>query len=87
MTKIDERLRTRIRGIIWKQWKKTSKRCQSLIQLGVYKEIVFNCANTRKGYQQICKSRYIMLAINNERLRKRGIICGLDQYETVYTEI
>ena len=87
LIKIDERLRTRIRVIIWKQWKKTKKRCQSLIQLGVDKEIGFNCANTRKGYQQICKSRYVMFAINNERLRKRGLICGLDQYEKVYTEI
>ena len=84
LTKIDEHLRTRIRVIIWKQWKKTMKRYKSLRQLGVSHEIAFNCANTRKGYYQICKSRYIQFAINNERLRKRGLVFLLDQYEKVH---
>ena len=84
LTKIDKHLRTRIRVIIWKQWKKTMKRYKSLKQLGVSHEIAFNCANTRKGYYQICKSRYIQFAINNERLRKRGLVFLLDQYEKVH---
>ena len=45
---------------------------------------VKNCANTRKGYYQICKTRYIQFAINNERLRKRGLIFLLGQYEKVH---
>ena len=84
LIKIDKHLRTRIRVIIWKQWKKTMKRYKSLRQLGVSHENAFNCANTRKGYYQICKSRYIQFAINNERLRKRGLVFLLDQYEKVY---
>lgn len=84
LTKIDEHLRTRIRVIIWKQWKKTMKRYKSLRQLGVSHEIAFNCANTRKGYYQICKTGYIQFAINNERLRKRGLVFLLDQYEKVH---
>ena len=84
LTKIAEHLRTRIRVIIWKQWKKTMKRYKSLRQLGASHEIAFNCANTRKGYYQICKSRYIQFAINNERLRKRGLVFLLDQYEKVH---
>ncbi|MCD0038357.1 group II intron reverse transcriptase/maturase, partial [Streptococcus agalactiae] len=35
MTLIDERLRTRIRVIIWKQWKKKAKRLWGLLKLGV----------------------------------------------------
>lgn len=81
---IDKHLRTRIRVIIWKQWKKIRKRCESLQKLGVPFEIAFNCANTRKGYYQICKTRYIQFAINNERLRKRGLVFLLDQYEKVH---
>lgn len=69
ITEIDEHLRVRIRVIIWKQWKKIRKKCESLQKLGVSFEIAFNCANTRKGYYQICKTRYIQFAINNERLR------------------
>ena len=67
INKIDEHLRVRIRVIIWKQWKKIRKKCESLQKLGVPFEIAFNCANTRKGYYQICKTRYIQFAINNER--------------------
>lgn len=84
ITEIDEHLRVRIRVIIWKQWKKISKKCESLQKLGVPFEIAFNCANTRKGYYQICKTRYIQFAISNERLRKRGIVFLLDQYEKVH---
>ena len=81
---IDEHLRVRVRVIIWKQWKKIRKKCESLQKLGVPFEIAFNCANTRKGYYQICKTRYIQFAINNERLRKRGLVFLLDQYEKVH---
>lgn len=84
LEKIDKHLRTRIRVIIWKQWKKITKRYKALRQLGVSHETAFNCANTRKGYYQICKSRYIQFAINNERLRKRGLVFLLDQYEKVH---
>ncbi len=84
INKIDEHLRVRIRVIIWKQWKKIRKKCESLQKLGVPFEIAFNCANTRKGYYQICKTRYIQFAINNERLRKRGLVFLLDQYEKVH---
>ena len=84
LIKIDKHLRTRIRVIIWKQWKKITKRYKALRQLGVSHEIAFACANTRKGYYQICKTRYIQFAINNERLRKRGLVFLLDQYEKVH---
>jgi len=87
ITEIDEHLRVRIRVIIWKQWKKIRKKCESLQKLGVPFEIAFNCANTRKGYYQICKTRYIQFAINNERLRKRGLVFLLDQYEKVHIYI
>ena len=81
---IDQHLRTRIRVVIWKQWKKTLRRYKALRQLGLTHELAFNCANTRKGYYQICKTTYIQFAINNERLRKRGLVFVLDQYEKVH---
>lgn len=84
LTRIDEHLRTRIRVIIWKQWKRPMRRSKALEQLGLSKEMAFNCANTRKGYYQICKTTYIQFAINTERLRKRGLVFLLDQYEKVH---
>ena len=87
LEEIDKRLRTRIRVIIWKQWKKTKTRYDALVKLGMPTELAFNCANTRKGYQQICKTRYIQFAINNDRLKKRGLLSLTDHYLKVHTEI
>jgi len=84
---IDEHLRTRIRVIIWKQWKKITKREKSLIQLGIERELAHNIACSRKGYQLICKTNWLKFAINVERLRKRGLIFLLDQYAKVHVEI
>ena len=84
---IDEHLRTRIRVIIWKQWKKITKREKSLIKLGIERELAHNIACSRKGYQLICKTDWLKFAINIERLRKRGLIFLLDQYQKVHVEI
>ena len=74
LERLDKRLRTRIRVVIWKRWKKTKTRCDALVKLGMPFELAFNCANTRKSYQQICKTRYIQFALNNERLNKSGLL-------------
>ncbi len=84
---IDEHLRTRIRVIIWKQWKKPGKREKSLLQLGVETNIAYNLAHTSKGYQLLAKTDWLKFAINIERLRKRGLIFLSDQYQKVHIEI
>ena len=84
--KIDEHLRTRIRVIIWKQWKKVIKRQRALEQLGVERELAHNIACSRKGYQLICKTDWLKFAINIERLRKRGLVFLLDQYTKIHIE-
>ena len=86
ITEIDEHLRTRIRAIIWKQWKVPARKEKALRQLGVKPDIAHNLANTRKGYQLICKTDWIKFAINIERLRKRGLVFLLDQYTKVHIE-
>lgn len=83
LAKIDERLRTRIRVIIWKQWKKIKTRCDALVKLGMPIELAFNCANTRKGYQQICKTRYIQFAINNDRLMEWYTLSRVDKHPKI----
>lgn len=84
---IDEHLRTRIRIIIWKQWKRIRSRQIALEQLGVREDIAHNIACSRKGYQLVCKTDWLKYAINIERLRKRGIVFLLDQYQKVHIEI
>lgn len=84
---IDEHLRTRIRVIIWKQWKKASRREKALLKLGVKPDIAHNLANTSKGYQLVAKTDWLKFAINIERLRKRGLTFLSDQYQKVHIEI
>ena len=84
---IDKHLRTRVRVIIWKQWKKASRREKALLQLGVKPDIAHNLANTSKGYQIVAKTDWLKFAINIERLRKRGLIFLSDQYQKVHNEI
>ena len=84
---IDKHLRTRIRVIIWKQWKKASRKEKALLQLGVRPDIAHNLANTSKGYQLVAKTDWLKFAINIERLRKRGLIFLSDQYQKVHIEI
>ena len=86
ITEIDEHLRTRIRVIIWKQWKKITRKEKALIQLGVEPKLAHNIACSRKGYYQTCKTTYVQFAINIERLRKRGLVFLLDQYTKVHIE-
>ena len=86
ITEIDEHLRTRIRTIIWKQWKIPARKEKALKQLGVRPDIAHNLANTRKGYQLVSKTDWMKFAINIEKLRKRGLVFLLDQYTKVYIE-
>jgi len=81
---IDERIRKRIRVVIWKQWKTIHKRYVSLRQLGATHSDAYKVANCRKGYQYVCTKRIIHSCLNNERLAKRGLISVLTLYEKVH---
>jgi group II intron reverse transcriptase/maturase len=84
LAKLDERLRRRIRVIIWKQWKKTLTRYNALRKLGASHDIAFMTANCRRSYQYVCKGRTIQTLINNARLEKRGLISMLKTYQKVH---
>ncbi|WP_152658411.1 group II intron reverse transcriptase/maturase [Oceanobacillus sp. CFH 90083] len=79
---IDAKLRSRIRVIIWKQWKNNKKRIKSLVQLGIPKEEAKGLTYCRKGLRFIGLSKVVHRALSNKRLRQRGIPFAL-----VHTEI
>lgn len=83
----DAKLRSRIRVIIWKQWKNNGKRIKSLGQLGIPEEEAKGLTYCRKGYRFIGLSKVVQRALSNKRLRQRGIPFALDRYLKVYTEI
>lgn len=84
---IDEKLRSRLRVIIWKQWKNSKKRIKSLVQLGIPEEEAKGLTYCRKGYRFIGLSKVVQRALSNKRLRQRGIPFALDRYLKVHTEI
>jgi retron-type reverse transcriptase len=85
--RIDMKLRSRIRVIIWKQWKVTRKQIKSLIQLGIPEEEAKGLTFCRKGYRYIGLSKVVQRAISNKRLKQRGLPSALEHYLKVHTVI
>lgn len=87
LSEIDSKLRARIRTVIWKQWKIPKKQINSLMKLGISLDEARGITYCRKGYQFIGHSKVINKAINNSRLKKRGLTSALDHYLKVQTVI
>ena len=81
--RIDMKLRSRIRVIIWKQWKVTRKQIKSLIQLGIPEEEAKGLTFCRKGYRYIRLSKVVQRALS----KQRGLPSALEHYLKVHTVI
>nr|WP_276318552.1 group II intron maturase-specific domain-containing protein [Gudongella oleilytica] len=79
MIRIDEHLRTRIRIVIWKQWKTSQKRMWGLRRLGVPEWMVRQSVGFNNHYQAVAKTTGVR-KITKEILAKRGLISCLDYY-------
>ena len=84
LTALDQKLRKRIRVIIWKQWKIFTKRYESLRKLGATHRNAYLTANCRKGYQYVCGTATIHVALSNQRLQQRGLTSLLDHFQKVH---
>ena len=80
MTKVDEHLRTRIRVIIWKQWKKKSRRLWGLLKLGVPKWIADKVSGWGDHYQFIALKSVLKQAVSKPVLAGQGLVSCLDYY-------
>ncbi|AOM34913.1 MULTISPECIES: group II intron reverse transcriptase/maturase [Enterococcus] len=87
LREIDAKLRSRIRVIIWKQWKNDRKRIRSLVQLGIPEEEAKGLTYCRKSYRFIGLSKVVHRALSNKRLKQRGIPFSVDYYLKVHTAI
>ena len=76
---IDERLRTRMRIVIWKEWKTREKRYWGLRKLGAPEWMARQSAGFGNHYQAVAKTTGLHL-INKEILAKRGLLSCLDYY-------
>lgn len=76
---VDAHVRFRLRMCIWKQWKKVNTKKKALISLGVPKREAWMLANCRKAYAR-CASSFLNNVLTNQRLKERGLVFLLDQY-------
>lgn len=80
MKDIDAHLRTRLRVIIWKQWKVPSKRQWGLQKLGIGRDLARQTSYMGDHYQWIVTKTCVVRAISKEKLSQAGLVSCLDYY-------
>lgn len=83
LERVDEWYRSRLRMVIWKQWKRVRTRRRNLISLGIGKYKAWEWANTRKGYWHTAHSFILSRSITTERLRLAGYLFLSEYYKSV----
>jgi RNA-directed DNA polymerase len=80
LASLDEWLRSRIRMVTWKRWKKVRTRFENLKKLGISEEQAWMWANTRKGYWRVAHSQILNIALSNERFKRAGYLSFTECY-------
>ena len=80
LSQLDEWLRSRIRMVTWKRWKKTKTRFENLKKSGIQEEQAWRWANTRKGYWRIAHSPILTKALSNEKFKRGGYLSFIECY-------
>ena len=80
IAKLDEWIRSRIRMVTWKRWKRVRTRYSNLKRLGINKERAWMWANTRKGYWRIAHSPILCRALSNDKFKNVGYLSILECY-------
>jgi group II intron reverse transcriptase/maturase len=70
--RLDGWIRRKIRGILWRQWKKPKKRLKQLIALGLNSETAQKYAYTSKGPWRMAKTFGIHKAVSNSVIESLG---------------
>jgi group II intron reverse transcriptase/maturase len=77
---LDEWMRSRIRMVTWKRWKKVRTRFENLKKSGISKEQAWMWANTRKGYWRVAHSPILTKVLSNERFKRIGYLSFSECY-------
>lgn len=79
----DEWMRSRIRLVYWKQWKRIRTRFKMLKQFGINESKAWEYANTRKGYWRISNSPILSRSLDNNTLSNLGFLFLFEYYDKV----
>ena len=77
---IEELLRTRLRVIRWKEWKRIRTKVRELVKPEVPKGLAYQYANTRKSYTRIAHSPILLKTLNINYFKQLGLLQLLEQY-------
>ena len=80
MNDIDAHMRTRLRVIVWKQWKVPKKRHWGLQKLGVEKGLARKTAYCGVRYQWIVTITCVVRDISKEKLSQAAVVSCYDYY-------
>lgn len=80
MTNIDSHLRTRLRVILWKQWKVPQARRKWLMRLGINYDLAKQTSYMGDHYQWVVTKTCVVRAISKKRLAQNGLVSCLDYY-------
>ncbi len=77
---LDKWLRSRIRMVTWKRWKRTRTRFENLKRLGVDEGRAWEWANTRLGYWRTAHSPILLSTLSNDRIKRTGYLGLMECY-------
>ncbi len=80
ISNIEQLLRTRLRVVRWKEWKRTPTRIRELTKLGMYKGLAYQHANTRKSFTRTAHSPILCRTLNNNYFKTLGLFQLLEYY-------
>jgi RNA-directed DNA polymerase len=77
---LDEWIRSRIRMVTWKRWKKIRTRFENLKRSGIKEEQAWMWANTRKGYWRTAHSPILLRTLSNDSFKRAGYLSLMECY-------
>ena len=80
LASLDEWLRSRIRMVTWKRWKKVRTQFENLKKAGITKDQAWQWAKTRKSYWRIAHSPILHKALSDERFKRIGYLSFSECY-------
>lgn len=77
---VEEFLRTRLRVVRWKKWKKIKTKIKELVLLGIPKSKAYQYANSRKSFTRTAHSPILLKSFTNNYFRNLGLFQLLEVY-------
>ena len=86
MQKLDEMVRSRLRIMTWRKWKRIRTKVVNLMNLGIERSKAYMWGNTSKKPCRISHSPILLRTLNNKYWRKAGYVGFYNYYSTWQTE-